>query len=329
VRLHIQNPEGSALAITAAQWESAVLRHPLLANMQVSIGSSERDFADAVEDAEVLLTWVNIVLKQFAPGALPNVAPRLRIIHANSAGVDRLHPFAWLPYGIKLINNSGIQSEKVGEFAIMALLMLQNHMPALIRSQQNREWNQLFGTTLRGRHLCVVGVGALGSGVARQAHHFGMHMIGVRNGKTPHPDFDEIVPVDEFDAVLPRIDDLILACPLTPTTRNLLSKERLARLRKGTRVLNIARGAVWDEEAVCDALDSGHLESAFTDVTVVEPLPGDHRMWHTPGMIVTPHISADDREHYNDRTLDILAENLAADLRGDRMPNLVDPVRGY
>jgi glyoxylate/hydroxypyruvate reductase A len=330
VRLHIQNPaDASAMAITHAQWQAAVERHPDMAGIQVTIGTSDGEFAEGLVDAEVLLTWVNTVVKRFTNGMRPTAAPRLRIIHCNSAGVDRLSPFDWLPEGIKLINNSGIQAEKAGEFGIMALLMLQNRMPDLIQSQLTGDWNQLFGTTLRGRKLCVVGVGSIGSGVARQARAFGMRVIGVRNGRDPHPDFDETVSVDNLDSLLPHIDDLLLACPLTPRTLNLLSRERIALLRKDARVVNIARGAVWDEDAICDALDANRLDSALTDVAVVEPLNPEHRLWRTRGMIVTPHISADDREHYNDRTLDILVTNLRAAAQGEPLPNQVDPLRGY
>lgn len=156
-----------------------------------------------------------------------------------------------------------------------------------------------------------------------------MYVIGVRNGTESHPDCEEIVPVANLDAALPCIDDLLLACPLTDDTRNLLSRERIGKLRKGARVLNIARGAVWDQDAVCDALDGGHLDSAFTDVATPEPLPTGHRLWRTPGLIVTPHIAADDRERCNDVTLDILFDNLRAAKAGEPLPNLIDPRKGY
>ena len=103
----------------------------------------------------------------------------------------------------------------------------------------------------------------------------------------------------------------------------------LAALGPRGVLVNIARGPVWDQEAVCDALESGHLDGAVTDVTVPEPLPADSRLWTTPRLIVTPHISADDRKRYNDNTLDILFANLRALARGERLPNRVDPALGY
>jgi len=314
---------------TLAQWRAAIARNPDMANIDVSFSSDESGFDQALAEAEVLLTWVSIVARRFHRGGVKDVAPHLKVISCNSAGVDRLAPFDWLPEGVTLLNNSGTHSDKVGEFGIMALLMLQNHMPALIKAQHEGAWNPLHGTTLRGRTLVIVGMGSLGSGVARQARAFGMRVIGVRNGADPHPDCDETISTDALDGILPRVDDLLLACPLTERTRNLLSRERIALLPKGARVVNIARGPVWDQEAVCDALDAEHLESAFTDVAVPEPLDPNHRLWRTRGMIVTPHVSADDRERYNDVTFDILFKNLRAAKEGKALPNRVDPLKGY
>lgn len=330
MRLHIQNSEHDpAFAFTPAQWQAAIKRNPDMAEVDLSISSDESGFDQALVEAEVLLTWVNIVARRFRDGRLKDTAPRLKIISCNSAGVDRLAPFDWLPKDVILLNNSGIHSDKAGEFGIMALLMLQNHMPELIKAQHQGIWNPLHGTTLRGRTLGIVGMGSLGGGVARQARSLGMRVIGVRSGTDPHPDCDETIATEHLDSVLSRVDDLLLACPLTERTRNLLSRERIALLRKGARVVNIARGPVWDQEAVCDALDAQHLESAFTDVAVPEPLDRSHRLWRTRGMIVTPHIAADDRERYNDVTLDILFGNLRAAKRGKALPNQVDPHKGY
>lgn len=330
MRLHIQNPQGdTAFAFTAEQWNAAVERHPDMRGIEVSIASDAAGFERGLAEAEALLTWVDVAKRRFEGGGLRGAAPRLRLIACNSAGVDRLAPFGWLPDDVALLNNRGVHSEKAGEFGLMALLMLQNRMPELIRAQREETWRAIHSTTLAGRTLCVVGVGGLGGGVARRARQFGMRVVGVRAKGGLHPDCDETVAIGELDGVLPRADDLLLACPLTEQTRGLISRRRLGLMRKGSRAVNIARGAVWDQEAVCDALEEGRLESAFTDVTVPEPLPPGHRLWTTRGMIVTPHVAADDRARYNEATLDSLFANLRADRRGLPMPGRVDPAAGY
>jgi glyoxylate/hydroxypyruvate reductase A len=330
MRLHIQNPADTPLPITVEEWDAVARRNPDVASrFEVSIGFEEKDLDLYLPEVEILVTWVDVAKERFVVGSLPGSAPRLKVIYCNSTGIDRLAPFHWLPEGVALVNNSGVQSKKAGEFAIMALLMLQNRMPALIAGQQTCAWNFLYGSTLQGRTLGIVGMGSIGGEVARQARHFGMHIIGVRSSSASHPECDETVSVTDLNGILPRVDDLLLACPLTEQTRNLLSRQRVALLRKGARIVNIARGAVWDQDAVCDALDAGQLDSAFTDVTVPEPLPSDHRLWRTPNLIITPHVAADDQKHHNENTLDLLLANLKEFLEGRPIPNRIDPRKGY
>jgi glyoxylate/hydroxypyruvate reductase A len=328
--LHIQNQKHvTGFAISLAQWQAGVGRHPDMADIDVTVSNDDAGFERALVDAEVLVTWIDVIKARFPRGALPNAAPRLRILYCTTAGIDGMAPFDWLPDSVSLLNNSGIHSDKAGEFGIMALLMLQNRMPELIEAQRAGAWTQVFGSTLRGRTLGVVGMGSLGSGVALRARAFGMRIIGIRNGCEPHPDCDETISVDHLSSVLPRVDDLLLACPLTSATRNLLSRERIALLKKGSRVVNIARGPVWDQDAICDALDAGRLDSAFTDVAVPEPPGPGHRLWRTRGLVVTPHISADDLTSYSDSTIDLIMANLRADREGKPLPNLVDLIKGY
>lgn len=330
MRIHVQNqPRDPDFAISEAQWRAAIARNPDMAGLDATFATEEAALAAALPEIEVLLSWVRPLRQRFPVGALPGVAPRLRIIACTSAGIDSAAPFDWLPDSVALLNNRGTHADKAGEFGIMALLMLQTRMPAFADQQRRADWKPLYASTLEGRRVVIVGVGSLGGGVARRARQFGMHVIGVRSGSEPHPDCDETHPNAALDAVLPRAEFLVLACPLTEATRGLLSRARIALLPKGARVVNIARGAVWDQEAVLDALESGHLEGCVTDVTTPEPLPPEHRLWRTPNMVVTPHVSSDDRARYNDRTLDILFDNLRALREGRPLPNRIDPARGY
>jgi len=330
MKVHVQNPANDPeFSVTEAQWRAAVARSPDMAGLDVSFASDEEGLARALPEAEVLLSWVRPLRQRFPVGALPGAAPKLKVIACTSAGVESAAPFDWLPEEVALLNNRGTHADKAGEFGIMAILMLETGMPAFAAQQARGEWKPRHSSTLEGRRVVIVGLGSLGGGVARRARGFGMRVIGVRNGPEPHPDCDASHPTEAIDSVLPEAEFLVLACPLTERTRNILSRERIALLPKGAGLVNIARGAVWDQDAVCDALDAGHLGGAVTDVAVPEPLPPDHRLWRTPGMVVTPHISADDRKRYNDRTLDILFENLRALKAGKTLPNRVDRARGY
>lgn len=330
MRIHIQNPaDDAAFTFTPEQWSAAVARAPNPGRLDVSFASDDAGFAAAMREAEVLLTWTRIVKERFPAGALPGLAPRLKVIACNSAGLDRLAPFDWLPPDVMLLNNRGTHAQKAGEFALMALLMLASHIPHFATAQRAERWAPRFGSVLAGRTLCVVGLGTLGGAAAHHARAFGMRVLGVRASPAPHPECDEIHATASLDEVLPRAEFLLLACPLTPATRGLIDRRRLGLLPRGAKVVNMARGAVWDQDAVCDALEAGHLAGCVTDVTVPEPLPPGHRLWRTPGLIVVPHVSSDDPDTYNDRTLDILLANLAAIRAGQAPPNRVDPARGY
>ena len=122
---------------------------------------------------------------------------------------------------------------------------------------------------------------------------------------------------------------LVLACPLTVVTRNLLDRRRVALLPAGAGVVNIGRGGLLDQDALCDALDDGHLSGAVLDVFDPEPVPPGHRVWTTPNLIVSPHTSADDPATYYPRSLDCFFADLRALREGQPMPTLVDTARGY
>ncbi|UFN46949.1 D-2-hydroxyacid dehydrogenase [Roseomonas sp. OT10] len=330
MRLHIQNPPGDdPLGITRAQWDSALARNPDMAGTAMSLSDDPAALVPALREAEVLLTWTKVAHDHLRRPDLRAIAPRLRVLAFTSAGLDRLLPFDWVPPDLVLVNNRGTHAEKAGEFGIMALLMLRNHIPLFAEQQREACWAPRLAPSLAGAVLGLVGLGTLGSAVAQRAKQFGMRVLGVRGTARPHPHCDEVLGESDLEQVLPRCDFLLLACPLTPRTRGLLSRERLSLLPRGAGVVNIARGAVWDQDAVCDLLEAGHLAAALTDVAVPEPLPPGHRLWRTKGMFITPHMSADDPLVYNDRTLDILFANLRAEREGRPLPNRVDPVRGY
>ena len=158
----------------------------------------------------------------------------------------------------------------------------------------------------------VVGLGSLGGAVAGQAARFGMQVVGVRTRAEPHPDCARVVAVPGLDAELPGAEFLVLATPLTDATRGLLDRRRIGLLPAGAGVVNIGRGALVEQDALCDALDVGALGGAVLDVFVPEPVPPGHRLWGTRNLVMTPHVSADDPKTYNPNSLDIFFRNLRA-----------------
>jgi phosphoglycerate dehydrogenase-like enzyme len=162
-----------------------------------------------------------------------------------------------------------------------------------------------------------------------RATQFGMHVTGVRATAAPHPRCAEVLTIANLDRVLPRTEFLVLACPLTDATRGMITRDRLKALPRGAGVVNIGRGALIDQDALCDLLDDGRLSGAVCDVFTPEPIPTGHRLWTTRNLIVSPHTAADDPTTYNPRSLDLFFANLRAWRDGTPMPNRFDPQRGY
>jgi glyoxylate/hydroxypyruvate reductase len=326
MRIHLQNPDGDPLFdFCRTMWDAAAARSPdAAAGHDVSIGVTPADFLIAMRDAEALVCDASVIKALF-----PCPAPNLKLIFLTNAGLDRLAPFTWLPPGVVLMNNRGTHAAKSGEFALMALLMLANRVPAMVTNQRHGAWRKLWGSVLGGRNLTVVGLGTLGGATAEHAARFGMNVTGVRAHPAPHPACARVVGTDALDDVLPETEFLVLACPLTDATRGLMDRHRLESLPSSAGVVNIGRGELLDQDALCDLLDQEHLSGAVLDVFTPEPIPPDHRLWSTRNLVISPHTSADDPMTYNPHSLDIFLDNLRAWRDGRPLPNQFDIARGY
>lgn len=323
MRIHIHN--GRAVPLTPAVWDAAVSRAPDVGDgHEVSFGDTIGQLAAALPTTELL---VCVGHGDFRP--LPAAAPCLRMVFVTFAGIDSLLPLDWLPSGVSLLNNAGTHSAKAGEFAIMSVLLLASHVPVFIADQHARRWERRLGTVLAGRRLVVVGLGSIGGESARRAKQFDMHVTGIRARPAPHPDCDQVHGTDMLESALAKAEFLLLACPLTTATRHILDARRIALLPTGAGVINVGRGGLIEQDALCDALDAGHLGGAVLDVSTPEPVPPEHRLWSTTNLVLTPHVSSDDRDAYLPRSLDVLMTNLRALRDGRTLPNQVDGFRGY
>ncbi|HEX5327112.1 MAG TPA: D-2-hydroxyacid dehydrogenase [Acetobacteraceae bacterium] len=326
MRIHVQNPpDDPQFRIPPEMWHAATARAGDAGRgHQVSFGDTQADFAAAIPQAEALIGDKDVIR-----ALLPCEAPGLRLVFVTNAGLDNLAPFDWLPAGVTLLNNRGTHVVKAGEFGIMALLMLANRVPAMVTHQRSGRWQKLWGAVLDGRRVTVIGLGALGGSVAAQAARFGMRVTGVRTRAAPHPACAEVVASADLDRVLAGSEFLVLACPLTLATTGLIDRRRMGLLPRGAGIVNIGRGRLLDQEALCDALDTGALGGAILDVFEPEPIPPGHRLWSTPNLIISPHTAADDPNTYNPGSLDIFFANLRALHEGRPLPNRFDTARGY
>lgn len=321
MRIHVQNaPNDPNGVITRDQWDAVF--GPAHGH-RVSFGDTIAAFRAATGEAEAML-----VATRALKALLPLEAPRLELLSLTSAGLEMLAPFDWLPPGVTLLNNSGTHAAKTSEYVLMALFMLANRIPAFAQAQAARRWQPMRTRALAGRRITIVGLGAIGEACADRAQAIGLHVTGVRSAAGAHRACERVIALDAIDTVLPDTDYLVLALPASPATHRAIDRRRLSLLPPHAGIVNVGRGSVIDEKALCDLLADDRLGGAVLDVFEEEPLAADHRAWTTPNLMVTPHISADDPATYHDLTLRIFAENLAAHAAGRPMPNRFDPVTG-
>ena len=336
IKVHIKNnhhapgifpntPSGEEIfTITRERYDAAAAAFPeVAARLDVCIDWDTDNFAASMATAETLVTW-NLPTENLA-----RVAPRLKWIHITGAGVEHLVPMDWLPPGVALVNSKGVHAVKAGEFGLMAILMLNNKMPALISNQKKAVYDSIYSTPIAGKTVAVIGVGNIGKAVAAHAKALGFHVIGVSRHGNPVDGVDEIFPVAQLDAVLPRADFVFVVTPLTEETRNLVDRRRLALMKPGAGLVNIGRAAVVDYQALVEKLETGALSGAILDVFDEEPLPADSPLWNVPNLILTPHVSADDGNEYAALTLKLFFENMRRHLNGEPLENQVRTDLGY
>lgn len=253
-------------------------------------------------------------------------APNLDWVQICVAGVDHPAFVDLLKRGKCVTNASGTTAVPIAQTAITGLMMLLRGFPHWLSAQRRREWDQLprhnMPRDIGGQWVCVLGMGNIGTEIARLAQAFGMKVAGIRRSpRRPEDPVDAMHPPAELAAVLPRCQALVVACPLTDETRGLVNAAMLAALPRGAQVVNIARGEVINEAALIQALRTGHVAGAYLDVFEREPLPPESPLWDMPNVIASPHNSFASSGN-EARLLALFLDNAACWLHGRPMRNV-------
>lgn len=278
---------------------------------------------------DVAYTWILSAAELAA-------APRLRWVHSSAVAVGTLCLPALAARGVVVTNTRGVQGGPIAEHVFATLLALTHRLPFALERQRAHTWaqNEFAGdrlpVRLTGLCLGVVGLGSIGAEVARLGVAFGMRVIGVRR----HPEHGgppgvhAVWGAHRLDDLAATADVFVVAAPLTGETEALLDARRIARLKPGAWLVNVARGQLVDADALVAALTSGALAGAALDVFAHEPLPAASPLWHAPNLLITPHTSGFRDGHWDD-TVAVFIDNLG---RWDRHVALqwpVDAARGY
>lgn len=244
-------------------------------------------------------------------------ARKLKIVGRAGVGVDNINLASAKEHGVVVVNAPVSTTLAVAELTLGLMFALARMIPRADASMKAGQWikKQLEGVELNDKTLGVIGMGNIGCAVASRAGMLGMRVLGT------DPDYNEVwaclAKAVSPDELYESSDFITIHVPLVPDTRNLINRESLAKMKPGVRILCAARGGVIDEEALLEALNSGHVAAAGLDVFFKEP-PGPTGLVTHPNVICTPHIGAQTVEAQNRASEDIASEVLAG-LRGDKL----------
>ena len=281
----------------------------------------------AVRDLEALETRVAeadvLVISGLWQNQLLDRAKKLRFIQSIGAGTDQFPREELTRRSIRLASARGVNARAVAEHAMALMLALSRRLPEARDNQTKRIWRGMIGDLaqredeLAGKTLLVVGLGDIGGRLVRLAKAFDMHVVGLRR----HPALgrgaaDAVHGMDELSALLPDADFVVLTCPLTAETENLIGAEAFSRMKPTAHLVNVARGRVVDETALIEALATRRIAGAGIDVTTEEPLAPSSPLWAMEQVLITPHTAGETRR-YEDNVIEILLDNLGRLERGE------------
>ncbi|HXF83564.1 MAG TPA: D-2-hydroxyacid dehydrogenase [bacterium] len=264
--------------------------------------------------------------------ALAELIPNVRWIQATSTGIGQLLLRSGLiRTPITFTTARGIHARPLADFVAMAILWFAKDGFRMVREQAARRWGRYCGRDVAGATVGLIGYGSIGREVARICRALGMTVLATsRSAAIGHDPAGahRIVPLADLPELLGQADYLVLAVPHTPQTERLLGRAQFEALKSGAVLINVARGAVVDETALIEALQSGRLAGAALDVLASEPPAPDHPLWTMPNVLLSPH-SASTVASENARLTDLFCENLRRYLGGEPLLNVFDRQRLY
>jgi phosphoglycerate dehydrogenase-like enzyme len=300
-------------------------------------GFPDIEFVHVRNDDE-LMRAVGGVEVAFA-GELPReafaAAPRLRWIHSPAAGIGGMLYPALVNSPVVLTNSRGMHAVSIAEHVIGVALALLRRLPLAVQRQAEHRWAQHEVAdagirTLAGLRMGIVGMGAIGSAVARLASAFGVEVHATRRRvDAPAPEgVRSVVSPDRLHDLLRHADIVVLAAPQTRETWSLIGRAEFEAMKPGAILINVSRGKLVDEAALTEAVTSGRIGGAALDVFAHEPLDASSPLWDLSNVLITPHVSGM-RPDYWEAAVGIFAENLRRYRANEPLLNVVDKQAGY
>ncbi|MBD2208149.1 D-2-hydroxyacid dehydrogenase [Calothrix sp. FACHB-1219] len=279
-------------------------------------------------DAEVYFSWLYYI----KPTTLQKVlaaAPKLRWHQATNAGVNNILTPEYLEREILLTNGAGLHAIPMAEFVLAYILSYAKNFPKLREQQIQKSWQRgLKNEELLDKTLLIIGAGGIGQEIAKRAQGFGFNIYGSRRHPQPLENFDKVVGANEWKPLLSEAHYVVIATPLTKETKGLIDAEVFSLMRPDAYLINIARGAIVDEPALINALQTGQIAGAALDTVFTEPLPPESPLWTQPNLFLTPHFSGHS-PRTKERAIALFLDNFTRYYNGQPLRNIVDKEAGY
>jgi phosphoglycerate dehydrogenase-like enzyme len=283
------------------------------------------DLAGVLRGAEVLLAWD---FRTPALAAAWHAADRLRWVHTASAGVDNVLTPDVAASEVTVTNSRGVFDAAIAEYVLGLVLAFAKDLAGTWDRQRRRVWEHRDTERVAGATALVVGVGPIGRATTRMLRAAGMHVRAVGRTTRDDPELGAVSSSVDLVRLLPDADYVVLVAPLTEETRAMIGGAELAAMRPTARLINVGRGELVVESEVIAALESGRIGGAALDVFEREPLPPSSPLWDLPGVLVSPHMSADARG-WREQLAELFLGNLRRWCAGEPLRNVVDKSLGY
>ncbi|PSP41318.1 D-2-hydroxyacid dehydrogenase [Halobacteriales archaeon QH_6_64_20] len=287
-----------------------------LPDLSLRVARTPDESRERVESAEVVVTTS-------LPDDVLGRAEYLRWVQALSSGVDFFDFEALRERDVALTNVAGVHAEPIAEQVLGYLLAFERGIVEGMRNQHRGVWERYEGGELRGKTLGIVGLGAVGTRTAELSRAFGMTVLATKRDPSTAPDVvDDVYGPDGLHEALIESDYVVVACPLTADTRDLIGREELGCMKESAVLVNVARGPIVDEAALTEGLQQRVIRGAALDVFEHEPLAKDSPLWDLSNIVLTPHMAGSSPAKTS-RTADVFAENYAAYRDGRDLPTRV------
>jgi phosphoglycerate dehydrogenase-like enzyme len=287
---------------------------------------TEEGLREALAEADILLVW------DFLTDALPKAWPEdggPRWVHTASAGVDRLMFPALIDSDATVTNSRGVFERPIAEYVAGLVLAMAKDLPGTYELQRSRTWRHRETERVSGTRAVVVGGGPIGRATARLLSALGLRTALVaRTAREADPEFGRVHGFTELPRLLPEADWVVSAAPLTDETADMFDAAAFGRMKRGARFINVGRGPLVVEDDLLAALHEGRLGGAALDVFREEPLRKDSPLWQAPGLLVSPHMSADTHGWLQDLA-EVFLSNFDRWVTGRPLLNIVDKKLGY